>query len=166
MKKFLAIILLGLSALTLPAQNNNQEEDAQIAWTRNRIGIDYSIPDFSTKKIDASIIGDHLADMLSLLRSHYKESAYYRKLVSIMREQQDFIFTPEIKKFAITGITKKGDVITVHTKYTLTKNDEGIKTLDIPFVFDKGVSESYSVNSLFAALSRDVQDNETQENEL
>ena len=75
MKKILAIILLALSAFTLQAQNNNQEEDVQVVWTRNRIGIDYSIPDFSTKRIDASIIGDHLADMLSLLRSQYKESA-------------------------------------------------------------------------------------------
>ena len=163
MKKVLAIILLAFSALSLHAQNNNQEEDVQVAWTRNRIGIDYSIPDFSTKRIDASIIGDHLADMLSLLRSQYKASAYYRRLISIMREQQDFLVTPEIKKFVITGITKKGDVITVHTKYTLTKNEEGIKTLDIPFVFDKGVSESYSVNSLFMALSRDVQELESQE---
>lgn len=163
MKKFLAIILLAFSALTLQAQNNNQEEDVQVAWTRNRIGIDYSIPDFSTKRIDASIIGDHLADMLSLLRSQYKESAYYRRLISIMRERQDFLRTPEIKKFVITGITKKGDVIPVQTKYTLTKNDVGIETLDIPFVFDKGVSESYSVNSLFEALSKDIQELETQD---
>lgn len=163
MKKFLAIILLGLSALTLQAQNNYQEDDRQIVWTRNRIGIDYSIPDFSTKRIDASIIGDHLADMLTLLRSQYKENAYYRRLISIMREQQDFLVTPEIKKFVITEITKKGDVITVQTKYTLTKNEESIKTLDIPFVFDKGVSESYSVNSLFMALSKDIQELETQD---
>ncbi len=163
MKKFLAIILLALSALTLQAQNDNQRKEAQIAWTRNRIGIDCSIPDFSTKRIDASIVGDHLADMLSLLRSQYKEGAYYRRLISIMREKQDFLRTPEIKKFFITDITKKGDVITVQTKYTLTKNEEGIKTLDIPFVFNKGVSESYSVNSLFMALSKDVQELETQD---
>ena len=164
MKKFLAIILLAFSALTLQAQNNNQEEDLQVVWTRNRIGIDYSIPDFSTKRIDASIIGDHLADMLSLLRSQFKENAYYRRLISIMREQRDFLMTPEIKKFVITEITKKGDIITVQTKYTLTKNEEGVKTLDIPFVFYKGVSDSFSVNSLFMALSRDAQGLETMEN--
>ena len=71
--------------------------------------------------------------------------------------------TPEIKKFVIIEITKKGDLITVQTRYTLTKNEEGIKTLDIPFVFDKGVSESCSVNSLFMALSKDVQELETQD---
>ena len=38
----------------------------------------------------------------------------------------------------------------------ITKNSEGIKTVDIPFVFDKGVSDSFSVNSLFADLSQDV----------
>lgn len=156
MKKFLAIILLALSAITLQAQSNNQQEDPQAIFMRSRIGIDYSIPDFSTKRIDASIIGDHLADMLALLQADYKESAYYRRLISILREQQDFLITPEIKKFVITEIKKQGDVITVKTRYTLTKNSEGIKTIDIPFVFDKGVSDSFSVNTLFAALSRDV----------
>ena len=53
-----------------------------------------------------------------------------------MREKQDFLRTPEMKKFVITGMTKKGDVITVQTKYMLTKHEEGIKILDIPFVFD------------------------------
>ena len=83
-----------------------------------------------------------------------------------MREQQDFFLTPEIKKFTITEITKKGDAITIQTRYTLTKNEEGIKTLNIPFEFVKGISNSYSVNSLFTALSRDVQDFKVQENGL
>ena len=158
MKKFLAIILLALSALTLQAQSNSQQEDPQVLFLRNRIGIDYSIPDFSTKRIDASIIGDHLADMLALLQADYKENAYYRRLISILRDNQDFLKTPEIKKFVITEITKQDDLITVKTRYTLTKNSEGIKTIDIPFVFDKGVSDSFSVNSLFSALSKDLRE--------
>ena len=158
MKKFLTIILLALSALTLQAQSNNQQEDPQEIFMLSRIGIDYSVPDFSTKRIDASIIGDHLADMLALLQADYKESAYNRRLIAILREQQDFLKTPEIKKFVITEITKQGDVITVKTKYTLTKNPEGIKTIDIPFVFDKGVSDSFSVNSLFSDLSQSIRE--------
>ena len=158
MKKFLTIILLALSALTLQAQSNNQQEDPQVLFMRGRIGIDYSIPDFSTKRISASIIGDHLAEMLALLQADYKKNAYNRRLIAILREQQDFLVTPEIKKFTITEITKKGDVITVKTRYTLSKNSEGIKTMDIPFVFDKGVSDSFSVNTLFADLSRDVRE--------
>ena len=153
MKKFLAIILLALSALTLQAQSNNQQEDPQVLFLRGRIGIDYSIPDFSTKRIDASIIGDHLADMLALLQADYKESAYNRRLISILRDNQDFLKTPEIKKFIIAEVTKQGDVMTVKTRYTLTKNSEGIKTIDISFIFDKGVSDSFSVNSLFDDLS-------------
>ena len=164
MKKFLATILLGLSVLSLHAQPassqepTQQQEDVQVIFMRNRIGIDYSIPDFSTKRINASIIGDHLAEMLALLQADYKKNAYNRRLIAILRGQQDFLVTPEIKKFTITEITKKGDVITVKTRYTLTKNSEGIKTLDIPFVFDKGVSDNFSVNTLFAALSRDVRE--------
>ena len=36
------------------------------------------------------------------------------------------------------------------------KNSECIKTIDIPFVFEKGVSDSFSVNSLFADLSQNA----------
>lgn len=162
MKKFLATILLGLSVLSLYAQPassqepTQQQEDVKVIFMRNRIGIDYSIPDFSTKRISASIIGDHLAEMLALLQADYKKNAYNRRLITILRGQQDFLVTPEIKKFTIMEVTKKGDVITVKTRYALTKNSEGIKTMDIPFVFDKGVSDSFSVNILFADLSRDV----------
>lgn len=162
MKKFLATILLGLSVLSLyaqpaiPQEPGQQQEDVQVIFMRNRIGIDYSIPDFSTKRISASIIGDHLAEMLALLQADYKGNAYNRRLKAILRGQQDFLVTPEIKKFTIMEVTKKGDVITVKTRYTLSKNSEGIKTMDIPFVFDKGVSDSFSVNILFADLSRDV----------
>ena len=94
--------------------------------------------------------------MLALLQADYKGNAYNRRLKAILRGQQDFLVTPDIKKFTITEITKKGDVITVKTRYTLTKNSESIKIMDIPFVFDKGVSDSFSVNSLFADLSQDV----------
>lgn len=80
MKKFLATILLGLSVLSLYAQPassqepTQQQEDVQVIFMRNRIGIDYSIPDFSTKRINASIIGDHLAEMLALLRPTTKKT--------------------------------------------------------------------------------------------
>lgn len=164
MKKFLATILLGLSVLSLHAQSASpqepaqQQEDVQVIFMRNRIGIDYSIPDFSTKRISVSIIGNHLAEMLALLQADYKKNAYNRRLIAILRGQQDFLFSPEIKKFTIMEVTKQGDEITVKTRYTLTKNSEGIKTIDIPFVFDKGVSDSFSVNTLFADLSRDVRE--------
>ena len=51
-------------AFNVQAQDVQRAEDSQIEFTRGRIGIDYSMPDFSTKKIDGSIIGEHLADML------------------------------------------------------------------------------------------------------
>ena len=125
MKKFLAIILLGLSALTLPAQNNNQEEDVQVVWTRNRIGIDYSIPDFSTKRIDASIIGDHLADMLCLLRSQYKESAYYGKEFPLQFcfNQMDDAASIRAELVDENGFHYSSDVQTI--------SEDGAQTLDL-----------------------------------
>lgn len=130
MKKILVIILLALSAFTLQAQNNNQEEDVQVVWTRNRIGIDYSIPDFSTKRIDASIIGDHLANMLSLLRSQYKESAYYRKEfpLQLSFNQMDDAASIRAELVDENGFHYSSDVQTIRVDGTHTLDLTGADT--------------------------------------
>lgn len=158
MRRLLIMVLLVLCAFNVQAQNVRQEEDSQIEFTRGRIGIDYSMPDFSTKRIDGSIIGEHLADMLKFLKTNYKGGSCYGKLMSIVRQDNDFVFPPEIKSIKIREITKVGDVITVNTRVVLSKNDEGVNNLDIPFVFEKGVSKSQLVNSLFVYLSKSIQE--------
>lgn len=59
-----------------------------------------------------------------------------------------------IDKMKVSEITKKGDIISIMMNTKLSKNSEGIKTADIVIAFDKGVSESQTVNSLFSYLSR------------
>ena len=157
MRRLLLMMLLTLFAFNMQAQNV-QQEDSQIEFTRGRIGIDYSMPDFSTKRIDGSIIGYHLADMLKFLKSNYKSGSCNSRLLKIVREGNDFIIPPKIKGFKIREISKVGDVITVNTRVTLYKNGEGINQLDIPFIIEKGVPKSQSINSLFVYLSKSIQE--------
>lgn len=138
------------------AQEAGQQEDPKVTQLRKEIGIDYSMPDFKTKKIDGEVIGAHLAGMLNLLQKYYNDGTYNWKLAAIVKEQKGMVSQVSIDKMKVTEISKKGDVISIKMNTKLSKNAEGIKTTDIVVVFDKCVSESQSVNSLFSYLSRYV----------
>lgn len=139
------------------AQTATQQGDPKVIELRQQIGIDYSMPDFKTKKIDGAVIGTHLAGMLNLLQKNYNDGTYNWKLAAIVKEQKGMVSQVSIDKMKVTEISKKGDVISIIINSKLSKNSEGIKSADIELVFNKGVSDSQSVNSLFSYLSRYVE---------
>ena len=157
MKRILIVFLLFFCAFGLSAQTTEQTEDPKVIEMRQQIGIDYSMPDFKTKKIDGAVIGTHLAGMLNLLQKYYNDGTYNWKLAAIVKEQKGMVSQVSIDKLKITEIEKTGEVICVKMNTRLSKNSEGLKTADIVIVFDKGVSVSQNVNSLFSYLSRYVQ---------
>lgn len=61
MRKLVTIIALLCCTFCAFAQEEVQQEDPKVTELRQQIGIDYSMPDFKTKKIDGAIIGTHLA---------------------------------------------------------------------------------------------------------
>lgn len=148
---------MSVCAFSTHAQTASQQEDPKVTELRQQIGIDYSMPDFKTKKIDGAVIGTHLAGMLNLLQKYYNDSTYNWKLAAIVKEQKGLVSQVSVDKLKINEISKKGDVICVLMNCKLSKNTEGIKSADIELIFNKGVSESYTVNSLFSYLSRYVQ---------
>jgi len=157
MKQLVTIIALLCCTFCAFAQEAAQAEDPKVTEMRQLIGIDYSIPDFKTKKIDGSVIGTHLAGMLNLLQKYYNDGTYNWKLAAIVKEQKGMISQVSIDKMKITEVEKDGDRISISMNTKLSKNSEGIKAADIEVVFYKGVSDSQSVNSLFSYLSRYVQ---------
>ncbi len=158
MKKLLIVIMLMACAYGVQAQTTVQQDDPKVTELRQQIGIDYSMPDFKTKKIDGTIIGTHLAGMLNLLQKYYNDGTYNWKLAAIVKEQKGMVSQISVDKLRITEIIKVGDTITVKMNTKLLKNAEGIKNADIELVFNKGVSDSQTVNSLFSYLSRYVND--------
>lgn len=159
MKRILIVVLMALCcSFSLRAQTSEQNEDPKVVQMRKDIGIDYSMPDFKTKKIDGEVVGAHLAGMLNLLQKYYHDGTYNWKLAAIVKEQKGMVSQVSIDKLKITEITKVGGVIYIKMSTKLSKNLEGIKTADFVVVFDNGVSESQAVNSLFSYLSRYSQD--------
>lgn len=154
MRKLIIILLLSVCAFSTYAQTVTQQEDPKVAELRQQIGIDYSMPDFKTKKIDGAVIGTHLAGMLNLLQKYYNDGTYNWKLAAIVKEQKGMVSQVSIDKMKVAEIIKVGDRISVKMNTKLSKNSEGIKSADIVIFFDKGVSDSQSVNSLFSYLSR------------
>lgn len=157
MKKLLIFIMLLACAFGAQAQTSMQQDDSKITQMRKDIGIDYSMPDFKTKKIDGSIIGTHLAGMLNLLQKYYNDGTYNWKLAAIVKEQKGMVSQVSVDKLKINEVRKVGDKICVMMKIKLAKNIDEIKSADIIITFDKGISESDYVNSLFSYLSRYVQ---------
>ena len=157
MKKLILIILLMLSVFSMQGQTSTlQGEDPKVVEMRESIGIDYSIPDFKTKKVDVKVIGSHLAGMLQLLQKYYMDGTYNSKLGAIVKEQKGLYTQVAVEKLKITQVEKKGDIITVSMNTKLSKNNEGIQNAAIIISFDKGVSDSQQANSLFSYLSRYV----------
>ena len=140
----------------MKAQTLVQTEDPKMTEMHQQIGIDFSMPDFKTKKIDGEVIGTHLAGMLNLLQKYYNDGTCNWKLAAIVKEQKGMVAQVSIDKMRVTEVSKKGDVITIIMNTNLSKNSEGVKNTDVTISFDKGVSDSQSVNSLFSYLSRYV----------
>ena len=158
MKQIVFVFLMVFCCVSgLRAQTSLQLEDPMVTELRQQIGIDYSMPDFKTKKIDGAIVGAHLSGMLNLLQKYYNDGTYNWKLAAIVKEQKGMVSQVSIDKMKVTEISKKGDVISIIISTKLSKNSEGIKTADIVLAFNKGVSDSQNINSLFAYLSRYVQ---------
>lgn len=158
MKKILFITLLMLFTVSMSAQTIQQSEDARTAELRQKIGIDYSMPDFSTSRLDGKVIGDRLAKMLKQLQDRYDDYVFNQRISYIQCEQIDELQFVKIEKFTISKISKSGDVITITAKTKLAPNSANLKNAEMKFIFDKGVSENSSINDLFSDLGRYIKD--------
>ena len=153
MKHILFTILLLIGTMNVSAQTSSQVDDPRAEKLRQEIGLDYSMPDYSTKKIDAKVIGSRLATILELLQSRSMGSLN-QKIAFIQCEQIEGLNFVVVEKFTISKIEKVGDVITIKAKTKLADNIANISKAEIAFVFKNGLSDSSCINGLFADLGR------------
>ena len=64
-----------------------QTDSAKIAAYRERIGIDMTVPDFETKKIDAKVMGPRLAGILEYMLENYTQGTYSRLIALMIGEK-------------------------------------------------------------------------------
>ena len=156
-------LMLLLSA-TLSAQSHQpsdlrlQTSDRMAAY-REAIGLDMTVPDFSTKKIDAKVIGTRLAGILEYLLENFHQVLYESYFARILSEQHEALHNKyfDIKKMKFVSATKKGNELTILMKVWPDKNTANVKQADLKIHFIDGVSESRTTNELFSTLSRYVQ---------
>ena len=136
-----------------------QTDSAKIAEYRERIGIDMTVPDFETKKIDAKVMGTRLAGILEFLLETYTQETYERLLTRMLGEQVEELKQAyfNIKKMKFVSATKKGNELSILMKVWPDKNTKDVKQVDLTIHFIDGVSESHSTNELFSYMSRYVQ---------
>lgn len=161
MKKTLLLFSLLLMACGMAAQSTQIDEKKMMEY-RETIGLDYSMPDFNTSKIDAKVIGVRLAKILQSLEENYVQGYYNRVLASILAEQLE---TPAYQFVSVTKIktqkiTKMGDEITILLKTTFKSTNEGKKNAILTLRFFQGISDSHFVNSLFYALGNYLKEDE------
>ena len=155
-KKLLLTCLLMLFAFCVNAQTVGHGENQKMVEYRETIGLDYSMPDFNTTKVDAKVIGVRLATILQSLEKNYKQAFYNRLLASIAAEQManlNYSSVP-VHKIMIKKISKTGDEINILVRTTLTPSDSKKKNFDINLRFIQGVSDNNTTNLLFSDLSR------------
>lgn len=156
--KILFTLCLLIGAISISAQNSSQGEDEKTIEYRQKIGIDYSMPDFNTSKIDGKVIGTRLAKMLTLLMNRYNDYVFNQRVSFIQCEQLENLNYAKVEKLSIDKITKVGDVITIKFKTKLSPNSAKIKNADMKITFTKGVSNSVSINDLFSDLGRYIKE--------
>ena len=157
--KFFTMALLLTMSLTATAtafenpQTKEETEAARMEAYRQRIGLDYSMPDYHTRKFDASLMGERLAKMLRNLDEHKDQPTNRQAIAGIICRQTDNLDFCTVKKFKILDVEKQGDTITIGIKAWLEPNGANISTKELDLVFVKGVSENTRVNDLFVSLS-------------
>lgn len=156
MKHFLILLLLCVGvpasyAQTTPTTTQTELNNSEF---REKLRLDYTIPDFSTSKLDPKIIGDSLSKMLRKLQDNSHDSYFNHKLSHIVCEQNPNLKYVTVDKLSIKNISKSGRVMTIKANAMLDKVTAGVKTAEIVMSLDNGVSNSQTINELFSYLER------------
>ena len=154
--------MLMLTAFSASAQTSTLVDDYRAEKLRQEIGLDYSMPDYSVKKIDASVIGPRLAKILTRLLDTYKQPLYNQFLAMIRSQVAEdpnlqYVYVDKLK---LLNIAKTGNTITIRFNTFTKDKNRGKLNYDLEFVFVDGLSDDKTVNDLFSNIGRYIKDEE------
>lgn len=133
------------------------DDDTRKDELRKEIGLDCSLPDFDTNRIDGKVIGTRLASILKYLNAHNYEFPIRSQLAIILRDQEPDLQYAIIEKVKTKTIRKTGQEITVVIELTIGKNPLGIKRPSVTLRFVDGLSDNVRENDLFRYICRYLQ---------
>ena len=151
-----------LISLSVSAQSKNvstAETKAQYeAQVRETLALDYSMPDYSTSRIDAKVIGPRLAAILKAVNENYQQPKYLSRLSLMQKSQIEDMPYCTVKKMNLRKVDKQGNVITITYETFLKPNSQNIQKAQMVFRFVDGMAESSSVNDFFCGICRYIKE--------
>lgn len=158
MKHILITLPLLLGATNLSAQSSwrtsSSMDEQYKAEVRRELQLDYSMPDYSTHKIDAKVIGSRLATILFKLNENYRQRINMDFLNIVLTNQIEGLSYAQIKKMKLDEVTKIGNTIMITYKTDLQPNNLGLKNAPLTFRFVDSVSDDKSTNDIFCMVCR------------
>lgn len=130
------------------------KQDQYKQEVREKLQLDYSMPDYSTSRVDAKVMGSRLATILKALCENYKQYTNLSALSVIQSNQVEGLSYGRIKKLKFDNATKQGNEISIRFKTSLEANNLNIKKSQITFQFSEGVSDDILTNDFFLNICR------------
>ena len=109
-----------------------------------------SMPDYSTNKIDAKVMGRRLADILTKFQDMTQSQTILGTLSVIQAHQIDGMIYCAVKKIKLNNVQKQGNTITIVYDTDLAENAKKLKKSKLTFTFVDGVSEDVATNDIFS----------------
>lgn len=154
-----ALMLMASMGVNAQLRTGALSDSAKIAEYREKIGLDYSMPDYSVTSINEGKIGVRLANLLRFYEGVKNQNVYSRWIGIILEEQYEAFEHSyvEVKKQKLVKVYKSGSDISIIYKLWLDKSSANLKQVEIKYHFKDGVSESNTINDMFSNLSHYVQ---------
>ena len=146
--------------MTTSAQNSAElsKHDQYISEVRSKLQLDYSLPDYSTTRISAKVMGPRLAKILETICETYQQYMNLSALSVIQSNQVEGLSYCKIKKMKLDKVTKQGNEIMIRFKTTLESNSLNLKKSQIVFQFNEGASEDVATNDFFSNIYRYIRE--------
>ena len=162
----LAILLL-LGATGVSAQSHHtsaiihqpsEKQELYKTEIREKLQLDWSMPDYTTSKIDPRVMGPRLAAILTRLNDIYTQPTNLSVLSLIQTNQIEGLSYGKVKKMKLSSVVKKGNEIRIDYVTTMEPNNKNVKTANLSFIFIDGVSEDNTTNDFFSNICRYIKE--------
>lgn len=160
MKQILFILLLSVGVMTTFAQTSAEltKKEQYKQEVRSKLQLDYSMPDYSTTRISAKVMGPRLAKILETICETYQQYMNLSALSVIQSNQVEGLSYCKIKKMKLDKVTKQGNEIMIRFKTRLESNNLNLKKSQIVFQFNDGASENAAANDFFSNICRYIRE--------
>ena len=152
---FTALLLVVSTVGFAQANNDNEEYKTRV---RNALQLDYSMPDYSTSRINANVMGDRLAKIVKMTLEMCQNQSNLGSLSVIQSSSIEGVSYCSATNVKFAKATKQGNVITLYFNTKLAKNVKKIKKSQIVFQFVDGVAEDVAANDFFINVCRYIKD--------